>query len=68
MNCLGNNPKEIEVIINEIKLKDLELGCDYGQVIETLQSLSLQDDEPYSAIATARNATRSIFPRTKRKV
>jgi hypothetical protein len=44
VDCLGDNPQHIEVIINEIRLKDLELGCDDGNVIETLQSLSLSDE------------------------
>lgn len=42
-DCLGSAPEEVDIIINEITLQDLELGCDDGEVIETLQSMSLQD-------------------------
>jgi hypothetical protein len=44
MDCLGDYPQKVEVIINEIHLKDLEIGCDDGKVIETLHSLSLSDE------------------------
>jgi hypothetical protein len=43
-DCLGNNPRQIEVVIEEISEKDLEFGCDDGTVIETLQSMSLTDE------------------------
>jgi hypothetical protein len=43
-DCLGNNPQQIEVVIEEISEKDLELGCDDGTVIDTLQSMSLTDE------------------------
>jgi hypothetical protein len=44
--CLGSIAPQIEVVINEISLSDLELGCDDGSVISTLKSLSLSEKPP----------------------
>jgi hypothetical protein len=44
MHCLGQTPLLIHAVITEIQLEDLKLGCDNGEVIEALQSLSLQDE------------------------
>lgn len=42
-SCMGQVPQLIDVDIIEIQRSDLELGCNDGRVIETLQSLNLQD-------------------------
>lgn len=42
-SCMGQVPEHIDVEIIEVQRSDLELGCDDGRIIATLQSLSLKD-------------------------
>mmetsp|Transcript_2004 Transcript_2004/g.3125 ORF Transcript_2004/g.3125 Transcript_2004/m.3125 type:complete len:777 (+) Transcript_2004:78-2408(+) len=43
-SCLGYSPPVIEVMLDEVSLEQLQLGCDNGQVIDTLQSMSFEDE------------------------